>query len=232
MSGSVRKILFFERSWVYALVALLSARHFARLLHSFASALEKHWPGVVDKAIILARCVRHWRECTVRLLGMMATSLLSVGLDAAGQSVVSSTQSLSTWKANICREIAVSLYTRCVRRMMHDLQALCLKRVGRGSLLLGCRYRQNNVSRSIEGLSGRHRLSSQHRCRSSMCSAVRRVSFVFDIENLHLCREESWHDAVSGPGSFAGQKKAGKRSSYRTGIEPDRDSYRDEGVIQ
>jgi hypothetical protein len=112
-SRAVKPIFGLSRSWLFALIALLSARHWGRLLQSLASALERYWPMLVDKAILIERLIRHWRVNAARVLGLVASSLVTVGLDAAGRSAVSTSQSVSDWQAMVCKEIALSLYAWC-----------------------------------------------------------------------------------------------------------------------
>lgn len=112
-SRTIKPFLGSSRSWLFALIALLSARQCGRLLQSFAAALERHWPMLLDNVIYFERHLRHWRLLALRVIGVVAASLVSVGIDAAGHTAVSSAQSLSQWKAIVSKEIAVSLYSRC-----------------------------------------------------------------------------------------------------------------------
>lgn len=111
-SNTLKPYILPPRSWLFALVALLSARHWGRLLHSLAAALERGWPKLVDNAVVLERNLRCWRIGATNVFGVVSTSLVS--LVAAVYTATASAKSLPEWKVMVCKELAVLLYSWCV----------------------------------------------------------------------------------------------------------------------
>lgn len=119
-----------SRSWLFALLALLSARHWGKLLHSLAAALEHHWPKLVDKAVFLEHNYRRWRIGAAHAMGVVSTSLVS--LVAAGNTATASAKTFPEWKAVFCKEMAVLLYSWCVSTrflatLLHFFQVVSLR---------------------------------------------------------------------------------------------------------